>query len=171
MTIRNGRLVGEEADEEAPAEGEEPEMTVDSEAAALANIPLFAGISAKNLKLLAFSSQRITFAKDDVLIRQDEPNEAAYVLLSGDGEIVLGEGDDEMVVVTKGENTLLGELSLLSGTTATATVRTVGPVTALKIKKEVFIELIEGDAAVASHVARVVSDKLVESMHLLSKAA
>ncbi|MEE9316931.1 MAG: ABC transporter transmembrane domain-containing protein [Rhodospirillales bacterium] len=175
LTIRNGRLVGEEADEEAlaeeAAEGEEAEMTVDSEAAVLANIPLFAGISAKNLKLLAFSSQRITFAKDDVLIRQDEPNDAAYVLLSGDVEVVLGEGADEMVVVKMGENTLLGELSLLSGTTATATVRTVSPVTALKIKKEVFIELIEGDAAVASHVARVVSDKLVESMHLLSKAA
>ena len=65
----------------------------------------------------------------------------------------------------------MSELSLLSGTTATATVRTVDPVTALKIKKEMFLELIEGDAAMASHVARVVSDKLVESLKLLSKAA
>ncbi|MFQ5763700.1 MAG: ABC transporter transmembrane domain-containing protein [Rhodospirillales bacterium] len=178
LTIHNGRLVEGAAPEAvaeeeavAAADDKESASTINAEAAVLANIPLFAGINAKNLKLLAFSSQRITFKAGENLIKQNQPGEAAYVLLDGEVEVVLGEGADELVIARKGEHTLLGELSLLSGTTATATVRAATPVTALKVKKEVFLELIEGDAIVASHVARVVSDKLVESLQLLAKAA
>jgi len=65
----------------------------------------------------------------------------------------------------------LGELSLLSDSVTTATVRAETKVTALQIKKEMFIQLLESDAVVASHVARLISDKLVESLQLLSKAA
>ncbi len=168
ITIRNGRL----ADQAAPAAAEETKgADLNSEAAVLANIPIFAGIEPNHLKLLAFSSQRIKFSPKHELIRQGQPGEAAYVILDGEVEILLGESGQEVVIARKGEHTLLGELSLLSGTLATATVRAVNDVTALRIKKEVFLELIEGDAVVASHVARVISDKLVQSLQLLAKAA
>jgi putative ABC transport system ATP-binding protein len=174
LTIQNGRLVGEEADEEAPAEeaaeGEEAEMTVDSEAAILANIPLFAGINAHHLKLLAFSSRRIHFEPGEVLIRQGEPGVDAYVILQGEVEIVLGEGEQETVLAHSGENELFGELSLLSDTKTTATIRATTPVSALQIKKEVFLQLMENDAMVASQVARVVSDKLIDSLQIHSEA-
>jgi hypothetical protein len=175
LTIRNGRLVdgavepGKEV-EAAPAQAGEG-ADLNSEAAVLANIPIFAGIEPNHLKLLAFSSQRITFAPNHDLIRQGQPGEAAYVVLNGDVDILLGEGENEVVIAKKGQHSLLGELSLLSGTLSTATVRAATEVTALKIKKEVFLELIQGDAVVASHVARVISDKLVQSLQLLAKAA
>ncbi len=175
LTIRNGHLVegGVEPDKEAAAapaaEGEGANLN--SEAAALANIPIFAGIEPNHLKLLAFSSQRINFAPGHVLIKQGQPGEAAYVILNGEVDILLGEGEEEVVIAKKGQHTLLGELSLLSGTLSTATVRAATEVTTLKIKKEVFLELIQGDAVVASHVARVISDKLVQSLQLLAKAA
>ena len=175
LTIRNGRLVegvveaGKEAEAAPAAEGEGANLN--SEAAVLANIPIFAGIEPNHLKLLAFSSQRINFAPGHDLIRQGEPGEAAYVILNGEVDILLGKGDQEVVIAKKGQHTLLGELSLLSGTLSTATVRAATEVTALKIRKEVFLELIQGDAVVASHVARVISDKLVQSLQLLTKAA
>jgi putative ABC transport system ATP-binding protein len=169
ITIRNGRLADQQA---APAAAEEAAgANLNSEAAVLANIPIFAGIEPNHLKLLAFSSQRITFAPKHELIRQGQPGEAAFVILEGEVDIFLGEDGREAVIAKKGKDTLLGELSLLSGTTATATVRAATEVTALKIKKEVFLELIEGDAVVAAHVARVISDKLVQSLQLLAKAA
>jgi len=175
LTIRNGHLVegviepGKEAAVVPAVEGEGANLH--SEAAALANIPIFAGIEPNHLKLLAFSSQRINFAPGHVLIKQGQPGEAAYVILNGEVDILLGEGEEEVVIAKKGQHTLLGELSLLSGTLSTATVRAATEVTTLKIKKEVFLELIQGDAVVASHVARVISDKLVQSLQLLAKAA
>lgn len=169
LTIRNGRLEG--SGEAAPAPEEEGEATnINTEAAVLANIPLFAGIDSSQLKLLAFHSQPMEFKAGENLITQGEQGKAAYVILEGRVKIVL-EGDHEIVLAERGENTLLGELSLLSDSVTTATVRAETKVTALEIKKEMFIQLLESDAVVASHVARVISDKLVESLQLLSKAA
>ncbi|MCH7831628.1 MAG: cyclic nucleotide-binding domain-containing protein [Proteobacteria bacterium] len=169
LTIRNGRLEG--SGEAAPAPEEEGEATnINTEAAVLANIPLFAGIDSSQLKLLAFHSQPMEFKAGENLITQGEQGIAAYVILDGRVKIVL-EGDHEIVLAERGENTLLGELSLLSDSVTTATVRAETKVTALEIKKEMFIQLLESDAVVASHVARVISDKLVESLQLLSKAA
>ncbi len=110
------------------------------------------------------------FKAGESLIVQGEQGVAAYVILDGQVKILL-EGDNEMVLAERGENTLLGELSLLSDSVTTATVRAESKVKALQIKKEMFINLLESDAVVASHVARVISDKLVESLQLLSKAA
>lgn len=169
LTIRNGRLEG--SGEAAPAPEEEGEATnINTEAAVLANIPLFAGIDSSQLKLLAFHSQPMEFKAGENLITQGEQGKAAYVILEGRVKILL-EGDHEIVLAERGENTLLGELSLLSDSVTTATVRAETKVTALEIKKEMFIQLLESDAVVASHVARVISDKLVESLQLLSKAA
>ena len=136
----------------------------------LANIPLFSGIDSNQLKLLAFHSQPMEFKAGENLITQGEQGEAAYVILEGKVKILL-EGDDEIVLAERGKNALLGELSLLSDSVTTATVRAETKVTALQIKKEMFIQLLESDAVVASHVARLISDKLVESLQLLSKAA
>ena len=61
-------------------------------------------------------------------------------------------------------------MSLLCDTVATATVRTASPVTALQIKKEVFLQLMESDARVPAQVARVVSGRLVSSMQALAEA-
>lgn len=171
LTIRNGRLEGSGVAAPAPEEeGEGGASNINTEAAVLANIPLFAGIDSNQLKLLAFHSQPMEFKTGENLITQGEQGVAAYVILDGQVKILL-EGDNEIVLAERGEHTLLGELSLLSDSATTATVRAETKVTALQIKKEMFIELLESDAMVASHVARVISDKLVESMQLLSKAA
>ena len=184
LVIRDGRIeeriIEHEAGEEVPADVEEPPAaaepedvgtpgTINAEAAALAKVPLFADIGPQDLKLLAFSSRRIRYQPGEALIRQGKPGSEAYVILRGKVDIVLGEGEQESVITRKGRHELFGELSLLSDTVATATVRAASPVTALQIKKEVFLQVLESDARVASQVARVVSDKLVSSLQILSE--
>lgn len=185
LVIRDGRveerIIEHEAGEEVPADVEERPTaadqegvgaltTINAEAAALAKVPLFAGIGPHNLKLLAFSSRRIEFESGQVLIHQGKAGSDAYVILEGKVDIVLGEGEQESILARKGQHELFGELSLLSDTVATATVRAASPVSALQIKKEVFLQVIESDARVAIQVARVVSDRLVGVMQTLSEA-
>jgi ABC-type multidrug transport system fused ATPase/permease subunit len=146
-------------------------LIVNEEAAALANIPLFSAISPSHLKLLAFSSQRINFEEGQNLITQGEQGKFAYVILEGEVDIVIGSGKKEKIIIHYGENELVGELSLLSNSLTTATVRASMPVSALRIEKEVFLQLMKGDGVVASKVAGWVSDRLVRSMELVSKAA
>jgi CRP-like cAMP-binding protein len=93
------------------------------------------------------------------------------VILSGEIEVVINEGENEKLITRYGENVLIGELSLLTEALTTATVRAIKPVTALSIEKEVFIQLMQDDGIVAYQVASWVSNRLVHSMKLLHEAA
>ncbi|MDA7948234.1 MAG: ABC transporter transmembrane domain-containing protein [Hyphomicrobiaceae bacterium] len=189
LTLRDGRIADrliEHRDDEAMPPAAEPEpaaaeseggedgaapVILNAETAALEKIALFAGISQNHLKLLAFSSRRIDFAKGESLITEGELGKYAFVILGGEVEIVVGEGKNENVIVTYGKDTLVGELSLLTDALATATVRAMTPVTALRIEKEVFLQLMEGNSLIASQVASWVSNKLVHQMKLFNEAA
>ena len=65
--------------------------------------------------------------------------------MDGEVEIVVGSGKKENVISKYGKNQLIGELSLLTDAMTTATVRAATPVTALRIEKEVFLQLMESD--------------------------
>ncbi len=187
LSMREGRIVERYVDdhmevmEPAAADSEEvkvvePEdgassVIVNKEAAALASIPLFSSISTKHLKLLAFSSKRINFEQGQNLIDEGVLGKFAFVILEGEVDIVIGTGKKEQIINHYTENELIGELSLLSNAMTTATVRASTPVTALRIEKDVFLQLMKGDGQVATQVAGWVSDRLVRSMKLVSKAA
>jgi putative ABC transport system ATP-binding protein len=173
ITVREGRISDEGVApviETARAEGASPTI-LNSEASALSKIPLFSRLGQKHLKLLALSSHRIEFAKGDDLIRQGERGENAYLILDGEVDILIGKGKKQRFIRRYGKNILVGELSLLTDTLTTATVRAVRPVSALRIGKDTFLQLMESDAAVASQVAAWVSDRLVKSMEMINKAA
>jgi len=144
-------------------------VILDSEAAALARIPLFSKIDPKYLKLLILNSRRLDFAPGSDLIKQGVTGQYAYVILEGEVNIVIGSEPNEKVIDTHGKNLLVGELSLLSDTLTTATVRASKKTSALRIEKQVFLQLMERDSLVASQVASWVSDRLVSSMKLLNE--
>lgn len=187
LTVRDGRIadrliehipersvdITDERERVAEQRDEEQVLpaTLSEEASALAKIPLFSGISANSLKLLAFSSRRIDFAPGENLISEGEPGKFAFMILNGEIEIVVGKGEKENLIIRYGKDVLVGELSLLTDGLTTATVRAVTPVTALRIEKRVFLDLMESDGRVASQVARCISERLVQSMRSLREAA
>ena len=178
ITLRDGRIDADTtldspaatADETA-TDGEKGPAPVimESEAAALAKIPLFSKISSKYLKLLVLNSRRLDFKPGEDLIKFGSQGQFAYVILEGAVDVVIGSGKNEKIIGKHGKNALVGELALLSDTLTTATVRAAVDVSALRIEKQVFLQLMESDSLVASQVASWVSDRLVGSMKLLNK--
>ena len=179
LVLRNGRIterIVEQVAEEAPAveepaeEGEGP-ITLDTEASALAAVPLFSRMEPGRLKLLAFASRRLIFDAGEELFHQGDPGDAAYVILDGEADVVIGEGDKETVINRAGSNELVGEMALLSTTPRSATLRAVAELTVLRLKKDTFLELMERDPHIAAEVARRISDRLLDTMEKLQKAA
>ncbi|MGH6620424.1 MAG: cyclic nucleotide-binding domain-containing protein, partial [Alphaproteobacteria bacterium] len=62
-------------------------MTLQEEVHLLRRVPLFSRIDPARLKLLAFTSDRLVFAPDDVLFEQGQAGDAAYLILSGSAEV------------------------------------------------------------------------------------
>ncbi len=179
LVVRNGRI--EERISDQPTESDETvssgheiadEGTIlNSEISALSQVPLFSEMDPSQLKLLAFASERLTYNRGQDLFLQGDPGNAAYVILEGAVDIILGEGEDELVVNHLERNELVGDMALLSTKPRSATVRAATDVVVLELKKELFLELLEGSPHVAAHIARVMSDRLYNMTTQFQEAA
>ena len=64
-------------------------MLLNDEVGMLRRVPLFSGIAPAKLKLLAFTSDRVSYSAGQILFRQGDVGDAAYVILSGTAEILV----------------------------------------------------------------------------------
>ncbi len=68
-------------------------MSLNEEVELLRNIPLFAKLEPSKLKLLAFTSERITYEADQVLFRQGDVGDAAYIIVEGAAAVLVETGE------------------------------------------------------------------------------
>lgn len=181
LVLRNGRIdkriveareTTVEAPEEAAAEEPEAPHELQAEAAALARVPIFKEIRSGNLKLLALGSKRVTFEAGEVLFNQGDAGETAYVVLSGEVDILLNMGGSkERQLARLGKDQPIGEIALLATVPRTAAARAFSQVTALQIDKESFLQIVQNDPKVASNVARIASERLASTLGQMQDAA
>ena len=98
-------------------------MSMQEEVELLKNIPLFAKIDPSKLKLLAFASERLTYAVDDILFDQGDTGDAAYIIIGGEAEVLVATPGGPLVVATLKQNEIVGEIAILCNVPRTATVR------------------------------------------------
>ena len=136
----------------------------------LRSIPMFAELQPAKLKLLAFASDRISYSVGDVLCRQGDMADAAYVVISGDADVLVTSGEKESKVASLGPNSFLGDMAILCDIPRTATVRANTPMEALRIRKEHMMELINDTPALAVSVLKEVVQRLAKTTKDLSEA-
>ncbi len=117
-------------------------MSLSEELEALRNIPMFANVEPTQLKLLAFTSQRLTFGAGQDLFRLGDVGDSAYIIISGEADVLVDKEGTEVAVAKAGKNELVGEIAILCNVPRTATIRAVTELTALKIPKDLFFRLI-----------------------------
>lgn len=138
-------------------------MDLKTESDALRKVPMFAKLEPSKLRLLAFTSQLLTFEDGEILFEQGDPSDSAYVVLDGDMEVLVGSGDEIEVAGVLGINELVGEMGVLANGPRSATIRARGQVVALRIESDLFLDLIAENASVALDVMRQLSAKLARS--------
>ena len=109
-------------------------MDLKTESDALRKVPMFAKLEQSKLRLLAFTSQLLTFEDDEILFEQGDPSDSAYVVLDGDMEVLVGSGEEIEVAGVLGINELVGEMGVLANAPRSATIRARGQVVALHIR-------------------------------------
>jgi CRP-like cAMP-binding protein len=144
------------------------DVDVSQEAEMLRNVPLFSGLSASELKLLAFTSEVHCFAPGDILMRQGDPADCAYVILEGEAEVLARTPAGEFVVAMLGPNAMPGEIGVLTDAPRSATVRAKTPVRALRISPDVFLRLASGRPERALQVMRQLSAHIAKDLRTLA---
>ncbi|WMS41001.1 Crp/Fnr family transcriptional regulator [Acuticoccus sp. MNP-M23] len=135
-------------------------MTLDNDTAALRKIPLFRGVDDQKLRLLAFMSERARFEAGESLMAEGEYGDVAYIILSGEADVVINSPSGEQLVATVGKNDFVGEIAILIDVPRTATVRAKTTLMALAIQKDQFFKLLTNFPDMAVEVMRALAHRL-----------
>lgn len=144
-------------------------MDVFQEAEGLQQVPMFSKLDPAKLKLLAFTSEAVSWRDGELLCRIDEPSDEVFVILSGEVEILGNVDGEEVVLFTKERHELVGEMAVLSNAPRSATLRAKGDLRTLNISNDAFIKLLTENATVALSVMKQLSDKLALSTRALEE--
>lgn len=135
-------------------------MSINQEVELLRNIPLFAKIEASKLKLLAFTSERLTYQANQVLCRQGDMGDAAYIIIEGEAAVRIATPGGDIEVARLGRGDVVGEIAILCDVPRTATVTATEKVTTLRITKELFFRLINEFPQIAIEIMRELAARL-----------
>jgi len=105
----------------------------------LALIPLFAGLSEAELQALGQRAVERRFAPEEMLFWEGEPCAGIFLIVQGSVKIFkTSPGGREMMLALESAPSTVAELPLFDGGPYPASVRAVGPVTALIVNKTDF---------------------------------
>ena len=135
-------------------------MLLKDEVGMLRQVPLFSGVAPAKLKLLAFTSDRVTYAPGQMLFKQGDVGDAAYVVLSGKAEVLVDAASGQIKVAELEPNSIVGEIAILCNVSRTATVRATTAVEALRIRKDHFLRLLGEYPEMTVEIMRVLADRL-----------
>ncbi len=145
-------------------------MSLNEEVELLRNIPLFCKIEPSKLKLLAFTSDRLTFSEGQDLVVQGDAGDSAYVIMDGNADVIVNTPDGPHKVAQVGKNDIIGEIALLCDVPRTATVRAQGELITLRITKELFFQLVTEFPQMAVELMRELAKRLEKTTAQLTEA-
>ena len=122
----------------------------------LSRVPLFAGVSRRELEFVASRVDEVSLKPGQTLITEGQPTEAFFILESGHVEVTRG----GKPVNRLGPGDFFGEIGMLDRGTATATVVTDGPVEAIVLSHTQFRDAIKANDNLALQVIAAMAKRL-----------
>jgi CRP/FNR family transcriptional regulator, cyclic AMP receptor protein len=145
-------------------------MSLTKDLEVLRNVPLFAMVDPAQLKLPAFTSERLEYLSGDELFHQGDYGDAAYIILEGEADVLVDTPSGAVKVATLGKNDIIGEIAVLCDVPRTATVVAHGNLEILRLSKDGFFHLVTQFPQVGIEVMNALAAKLHRTTQALTAA-
>ena len=137
----------------------------DAKAKALGQVPLFEGLSARELAFVASRTDEVPVGAGRQLTRQGRPSNAFYVILDGEADVEIdGEARGKL---KKGD--FFGEISMLDRGNATATVTTSTPAKLMVMSHAQFRDVVKTSDPILVKVLAVMGRRLRSDLEAKEK--
>ena len=154
-------------------EWKEPDVNdkVAEEERLLADVDLFATLAPELRHQIAISAPMAVYGSGETVVRQGEPGQSMFVVLSGSVSVILEPSRQEVARIQRGG--YFGEMSLLTGEPRSATVLAVGDVVVVEIAADLFrrIAAVHPEAIEKIGMAAVVRRAGLEQMRTAAAGA
>lgn len=128
----------------------------DAKVKLIAGVPLFSGLSKRELAQVATIADEIDFRTGKVLIREGDRGREFFILLEGTSDITR----NGKRLASRGAGDFFGEVALVCDVPRVATVTTTSPIRALVITDREFRALLKRSPEIALKVLRAVAERL-----------
>ena len=132
------------------------ELMADPRTQAFSRVPLFNGLSVKELAAIASSAEERDAAPGDVLTEQGSAGDEFFIVDSGEIEI----RQDGRELRRLGPGDYLGEIALVFGGTRTATAVAAAPSHLFVLHKDAFDRMIKSQPRIADKILATVSARM-----------
>lgn len=137
---------------------------MDDKIAALSNTSIFSGLSNKHLALIGRVTDRVAFDSGSVMIHQDQVTTHMAIFIDGAAEVTV----DGNHVADVGAGDVVGELSMVDGERASATVTVTERANVWYIGRTGFIPVWEKNPDMSTPMLLAVVAKLRDTNQLLT---
>lgn len=127
---------------------------------ALRRVPLFEGLSKKELAELARATDELALGAGTVLCNEGALGHEFFVIVDGSVEVTKG-GDR---IATRGAGDFIGEIALLTTSRRTATVTATTPVRCFVLTDRAFRHVLDENRNVERKVMQALAERLAASL-------
>jgi CRP/FNR family cyclic AMP-dependent transcriptional regulator len=124
----------------------------------LARVPLFEGLSKKEIKRVASECNEETFNEGQNIVDEGKSGGRFYLIIDGQAKVI----SRNRTRTTLGPGDFFGEISIIDGGPRSATVRADGYVRALSIASWNFLSVMEENFPIARKVMEQLCDRIRE---------
>ena len=128
----------------------------------LHGVPIFSTLNTEELYELAQKTSRVNFKKDQQIVTQGEEGDSFYIITQGTADVFIEKNGENTLLSSMVEGDYIGEVSIISHTTRTATVIATSRVETLKLSAESFEKLLNLNSHLALRIMRDVTTRLLE---------
>lgn len=134
----------------------------------LKQVPLFAGLSKKELQALSNSSQTRTYQPGVTIIKQGDTGVGLYIITKGHAKVTQEQDPDraEVLLNNVGPGDVLGEMALLDDLPRSASVIAEDEVTAVLLPVWEFRTALRSNPDIALKLLSVLSHRLRNAQHV-----
>jgi CRP-like cAMP-binding protein len=134
-------------------------MRKDAKVEEIAQIPLFAHCTKKELRLIAALADGIELPDGTLLAREGQFGQEFFIIL--DGTVQITRKGRNVKTLTRGD--FFGEIALLTNSPRTATAKASGPIRALVVASRDFRRLLETTPQIQIKVLTALAERLAPS--------
>lgn len=131
---------------------------------ALADVPLFSGLSKRHLRHIAKLMEEQSFQKGAKLAEEGESGDSFHVIVEGEAKVTRGGRLINRLI----PGDFFGEVALIDGGPRTATVTAETPVTTLVLDRNEFRRMLEEDPSIVVKMLEELARRLRQNERALT---
>lgn len=125
-------------------------------------VPLFNTLGPEELHQLAVKTSKQHFKTGEAIVSQDEDGDTFYIITKGSAEVHMSKNGSISHLATLGKGEYIGEVSIISHTSRTATVTASSDVETLSLSAHAFEKLLNAYPHLALRIMKDITGRLLE---------